>query len=222
MPGSSYQLHVSIKEYTSTLLALALVLVTIHTGLYVYNYQAEELPWLLLQLFDLDEENNIPTWFSSFLLLNSAFFLYVFSRGEQLQKKFHWRFMAAGFFLLAIDEVAGLHETFNSSIEMNWAIPGAILVLFVAVAFVPFLLSLSRRLACLFVLSGFLYVSGAIIVELLSEDLESDSLVYMLAVAVEEGLEMIGALLFLATVLNEMRSGGSEQSEQVAVDVSVS
>lgn len=222
MQDSNYQLQISIREYTSTLLVLALVLVTIHVGLYIYNYQAEELPWLLLQLFDLDEENNIPTWFSSFLLLNSAFFLYIYSAGEQLQKKFHWRFLAAGFFLLAIDEVAGLHETFNSSIEMNWAIPGAILVLFLAVAFVPFLLSLPRKLAVMFVLSGFLYVSGAIIVELLSEDLESDSLVYMLAVAVEEGLEMIGALLFLATVLNEMRSGGSEQSEQVAVDVSVS
>lgn len=222
MQDSSYQLQISIREYTSTLLVLALVLVTIHVGLYIYNYQAEELPWLLLQLFDLDEENNIPTWFSSFLLLNSAFFLYIYSAGEQLRKKFYWRFMAAGFFLLATDEVAGLHETFNSSIEMNWAIPGAILVLFLAVAFVPFLLSLPRKLAVMFVLSGFLYVSGAIIVELLSEDLESDSLVYMLAVAVEEGLEMIGALLFLATVLNEMRSGGSEQSEQVAVDVSVS
>ena len=220
MQDSSYRLQISIREYTSTLLALALVLVTIHVGLYIYNYQAEELPWLLLQLFDLDEENNIPTWFSSFLLLNSAFFLYIYSGCEQLRKKFYWRFMAAGFFLLAIDEVAGLHETFNSSIEINWAIPGAILVLFLGVAFVPFLLSLPGKLAVMFVLSGFLYVSGAIIVELLSEDLDSDSLVYMLAVAVEEGLEMLGALLFLATVLNEMRSSGNEHSGKVAVAVS--
>lgn len=226
MSNSSYQLDISVREYTSTLLVLALVLVTIHIGLYVYNYQAQELPWLLLQLFDLDEENNIPTWVSSFLLLNCAFFLYIFSNGEQLQKKFHWRFLAAGFLLLAIDEVAGLHESFNSSIEMNWAIPGAILVLLLAVAFVPFLLSLPRKLACLFILSGFLYVSGAIIVEVLSEDMDSDSLGYMLAVAVEEGLEMIGALLFLTTVLNEMRRSGNGQSEsepeKVAVDVSIS
>lgn len=221
MPNSNYRLDISIKEYTSTLLVLALVLVVIHTGLYIYNYQVEELPWLLLQLFDLDEENNIPTWFSSFLLLNCGFFLYVLSWDERQQKKFHWRLMGAGFFLLAIDEVAGLHETFNSSIEMNWAIPGAILVLFVAVAFVPFLLSLPRKLSVIFVLAGFLYVSGAIIVELLSEDMDSDSLGYMLAVAVEEGLEMMGALLFLTAVLNEMKRGGNEQTETVTVDVSI-
>lgn len=221
MQDSSYRLHISVKEYTSTLLVLALVLLTIHVGLYVYNYQAEELPWLLLQLFDLDEENNLPTWFSSFLLLNCGFFLYVFSSGEQVQKKFYWRFMAAGFFLLAIDEVAGLHETFNSSIEMNWAIPAAILVLFLAVAFVPFLLSLPRKLAFMFIVSGAVFVSGAIIVELLSEDMDSDSLAYMLAVAVEEGLEMLGALLFLATLLKEMGRSGNEQSGKVSVDVSI-
>lgn len=216
MPANNYQLTLLLRDYIVTLLVLAMVLLSIHVGLYLYNYQVEELPWLLLQLFDLDEENNIPTWFSSFLLLNNAFFLYLYSGKEGLQKQFHWSLLAAGFLLLAIDEVAGLHESFNSAIDISWAIPGAILVLFVGVMFVPFLLSLPRRLALLFILAGFLYVSGAIVVELLSEDMESETLAYSLVVAVEEGLEMIGALLFLFVLMREMRSG-----EKVSVDVSL-
>ena len=218
MPNTSYSLTIASREYLGTLLALALVLVFIHIGLYLYYYQVEELPWLLVQLFDLDEENNIPTWYSSFLLLNCAFFLLLYSGADQTQKPFHWRLIGLGFFILAIDEVAGLHESFNSSIEMNWAIPGGILVLFVAAAFVPFLMSLPRRLLVLLLASGFLYVSGAIVVELLSEDMDSDTLSYMMAVAVEEGLEMLGALLFLATILSQMKK--NEESE-VVVDVTL-
>ncbi|PCI77338.1 MAG: hypothetical protein COB20_08285 [SAR86 cluster bacterium] len=204
-----HQLTISVRDYTASLFALAVVFVAIHLGLYFYNYQVEELPWLLLQLFDLDEENNLPTWYASFILLNIAFFVFIASKKTGLQKKAHWQFIAFGFLLLAIDEVAGLHESFNSSIEINWAIPGAILVLFLAAAYVPFLLSLRGKLALLFILSGALFVSGAIVTELLSEDMDSDSWGYTLAVALEEGLEMFGALLFLQLNLREMAEDGS-------------
>ncbi len=203
-----HSIHILVRDYAAALFALAAVFVCIHLGLYFYNYHVEELPWLLLQLFDLDEENNLPTWFSSFILLNNAFFVYVLSHGANLQKKGHWRFIAFGFLLLAIDEVAGLHESFNSSIEINWAIPGAILVLFLVAGYVPFLMSLRRNLALLFILSGILFVSGAIITELLSEDMDSDSWAYALAVALEESLEMFGALLFLTVNMREMSEQG--------------
>lgn len=205
----SYQLTLSVRDYATSLCALAVVFLLIHLGLYFYNYHVEELPWLLLQMFDLDEENNLPTWFSSFILLNIAFFTLLGSVQPGAEKRQHWRCIAAGFLLLAIDEVAGMHETFNSSIEINWAIPGAILVLFLAAAFAPFLLALRGKLAVLFVLSGVLYVSGAIVTELLSEDMESDSWAYAMAVALEEGLEMSGALLFLTVNLREMAHGGN-------------
>ena len=198
------RLTIARKEYSFTLLALALALVAIHLFLYIYHYQLEELPWLLRQLFDLDEENNLPTWYSSFLLLNNAFFLHIYSSREGLLKKGYWKLLAFGFLLLSLDEVAGLHESLNTAIEMNWAILGAILVMFVAVFFVPFLLALPRRLALLFILAGSLYFSGAIIVELLGEDLDIDTLTYAFTVSLEEGLEMVGAWVFLHVLLAEM------------------
>lgn len=214
MAAAKHQLIVSTREYIAVLVSLALVFIGVHLGINYYNYHVEELPWLLIQLFELDEENNLPTWFSSFILLNVAFFVYLSSSRAGLAKPMHWRFIAFGFLILAIDEVAGMHETFNSSIEMNWAIPGAILVLFLLVAFVPFLLSLRGKLALLFILAGTLFVSGAIVTELLSEDMDSDSWAYAMAVAVEEGLEMFGVLLFLWLNLKELGDG-----DEVAVDV---
>lgn len=207
------QFQVSVQDYTISLFVLAAVFITVHLGLYFYNYQVEELPWLLLQLFDLDEENNLPTWFSSFVLLNIAFFVHLSAKRPDLEKRAHWQCMAIGFLVLAIDEVAGLHETFNTSIEINWAIPGAILVLFLTAAFVPFLLSLRKKLALLFIISGALYISGAIVTELLSEDMDSDSWSYAMAVALEEGLEMFGALLFLRVNLRELATQGFVQVE---------
>lgn len=217
MPLENHQITISTRDYIASLVALAVVFICVHLGINYYNYQVEELPWLLIQMFELDEENNLPTWFSSFILLNVAFFVYVSSYRPNLPKRAHWRFIAFGFLVLAIDEVAGMHETFNSSIEINWAILGAILVLFIAAAYVPFLLSLRGKLALLFILAGALFISGAIITELLSEDMDSDSWGYAVAVALEEGLEMFGALLFLWLNLKEL-----EADDQVQIDIRAS
>lgn len=199
------QISLNTSRYALLLLAVVVGLLGMHTVLYVINYTVGELPWLLLQLFDLDEEYNLPTWFSSFLLLNNAFILFMISQGPTTSHRTHWRVLASGFLLLSIDEVAGLHETLNTAIEMNWAIPGGIVAAIVGIAFLPFLLALPRKRALLFVTSGIVYVLGAVIIELLSEDMDSDTLGYMLAVAVEEGCEMLGAWLFLAVNLHSLR-----------------
>ena len=203
-----HRLRISVSSYTAVLSTAVVALLSIHLILYVYNYQVEEVPWLLLQLFDLDEENNIPTWFSSFLLLNNAFILYLIASQENTTHKKHWLLLAIGFLILAVDEVAGMHESFNSAIDSNWAIYGGILVLLVALSFLPFLMALPRKLMILFIISGVLFVSGAIVTELLSEDMDSDSLAYMLAVALEEGLEMFGALMFLIVNLRNQAESG--------------
>lgn len=206
MSATNFSLRITVRDYLAVLLVLSIVLVLIHLGLYLYHYQVEELPWLLRQLFDLDEENNIPTWYSSFLLANNAFFLFVFSCQESLNRRMYWKLLAIGFLILSLDEVAGMHETVNTAIETNWAIFGMILVLIVGVFFVPFLLSLPRHLSSMFVAAGAVYISGALIMELIGEDMDADSLLYAFTVSLEEGMEMIGAWLFLFVLVKEMRS----------------
>ncbi len=208
MTPAIFSMEINIRRYWMTLAVTALVFVSIHCFLKYYHYTLEEIPWLILQLFDLDEENNLPTWFSSFLLLNSAIVLTIPARRSSGRDRFWWTFLSAGFLVLSIDEVAGLHESLNTAIEINWAIPGGILVLVTGVLFIPFLRSLPRRVAILFLASGCIYVSGAIAIELLSEDMDEDSLAYGFAVALEESLEMAGALMFLAVNLHEVKKGG--------------
>lgn len=207
-------INLSIRRYLTALACITVLLLGIHLIINTYNYQVEEVPWLLHQLFELDEENNLPTWFSSFLLLNNAVVL-LLAASQAKQHRAQWLILAVGFLVLSIDEVAGLHETFHTAIDTNWTIYAAVLVGIVALAFIPFLLGLPRRIAVWFVISGALYLSGALLVEWLSRDMEEESLAYAYAVAVEEGLEMAGALLFL--VVNLYRLRGENQTVKIKI-----
>ena len=203
MPVYELRLKLPTRAYSATLLFISIGLVAIHCSLHYYHHEIEEVPWLIMQLFDLDEENNLPTWFSGFLLLNNALLLFSYSQTSGISHRLQWKLLALGFLVLSIDEVAGLHESFHSAIDMNWAIPAGLLVTLVGLTFIPFLLSLNRRLALMYLLSGSMYVFGAIGIELMSEDMDSESLAYGFATAVEESFEMIGALLFLIVNLHE-------------------
>jgi hypothetical protein len=206
MLDSQFQLNVAVRPYCILLLLISLSFVLLHTLLFSYHYYVNELPFLVRQLFDLDEENNLPTWWSSFLLLNVAFFVLVSALTKHDKFRPYWFAIAIGFLVLAIDEVAGLHETFNATIVPSWALYGGVLVAVIALIFIPFLRSLDGRLALSFVLSGVVFVTGAIVVEILSEGIDTDSLAYSFAVALEEGLEMLGALMFLYFNLRQMQS----------------
>jgi hypothetical protein len=209
--NNPYQLNVTVTFYIRTLVVIASLLVCTHLALYCYHYLSDKLPWLLRQLFDLDEENNLPTWFSHFLLLNNAFVLSIIASSDAQKKRNYWWALSIGFLILSIDEVAGLHETFHSAIDFNWAIPAGILVAIVGIVFIPFLRSLERRVAILYIISGSIFISGALIIELLSEDMKTKSLEYALATTLEEGMEMAGALIFLWVNINMLKNRDQQE-----------
>lgn len=91
------------------------------------HYKVEEVPWLLMLLFHLGEEDNISARFSSFLLLNVSFFLFLKFQIAQLFKN-HWLLVSLGFLLLSLDEVAGLRETLNTAIDLNCVYPASVLL----------------------------------------------------------------------------------------------
>lgn len=190
-------LEIATKPYCTMLLVVGIILVGIHCLLHYLNHEVVEVAWLIQQLFDLDEENNLPTWFSSFLLLNCSAVLFVSLPRHTGSFKWQWRLLAFGFLILSIDEVAGLHESVHTAIDFNWALPAGALVLVVGATFIPFLLALPRRTATWYALSGTIYFSGAIGVEWLSRDMDEDDIAYGFATALEESLEMLGAWLFL-------------------------
>ena len=220
-----YSVVLSASALPRALLIGAIALLVCHAALSYYHFEVEEISWLLIQLFDVDQENNLPTWYSEFLLLTACALLWAGAQQKRADGDpwfRHWYVLAAGFLGLAIDEIAGIHESINSVIEITWAIPGGIAALVIGLAFVPFLLHLPRRTASLFAVAGAIYLAGGAGVEIVGNALVSQhkraTLEYHLTSLVEEGLEMFGVILFLYALLLYMR-GPAKSGVEVSLEV---
>ncbi len=216
-----YQIVFAPGSLTRKLLIVTLVFIGLHGILAFYNYRIQDLEWLILQLIDMDEENNLPTWFSGYLLLTTSVFLWLCARrkkeaGDRLTSR--WYILAVGFLALSIDEVAGIHETINSATEMTWAIPGGILAIVLGLAFIPFLRQIPGRTALMFLAGGATYIGGAVGMEFVGDPIPGDSLAYYMATMVEEGMEMLGIVLFLHALLRYMTG---KDGESVGISVNI-
>ncbi len=188
-------------------------LLFMHGTIMIYHYQVSEVGWYFMQLFDVNEEHNLPTWFSGFNLLIATLILGIIVKEKRRLEDdmtFRWTVLFVGFCFLSIDEVAVLHETVNSVIEPSWAWGGLVIAVVVGVYFIPFLRSLPKRSFRDFFLAGAVYVGGAVIMELLGEPLDSDSLAYNMTTLVEEGMEMFGIVLFSKALLTYLMGGKDE------------
>lgn len=65
----------AIASLVSVLARSCAILLLVHVFLTVFHYEIMELPWLVRELFDVDEEESVPTWFSSMVLLLAALYL---------------------------------------------------------------------------------------------------------------------------------------------------
>ena len=210
------------------LAGIVTLLLIAHVGIQIYHYRVHEVGSLLKDTFDLNEENNIPTWYSnSTLLLTSGLLLAIATgrRRERAPDARHWLWLSVVFCFLALDEDAGLHETLNTMMDdlhggvyITWAIPWMLGVLVFAWIYVRFWWKLPPRIRLLFGLAGVGFIGGAVGVEQLTlpADVDSDSLKFGLLTALEEGLEMYSIVLFIHALLLYMR--GSDR-ESVALGV---
>jgi hypothetical protein len=75
----------------------------------------------LSRLLDVDLEHSIPTFFSECLLVSSAGMLALISRVARRQSDplaGYWKWLGVGFFWLALDEVAGVHEALTRPVQI--------------------------------------------------------------------------------------------------------
>ena len=171
----------------------------------------------LIPLFDFSAEKNIPTFFSSVILLFASSLLSIIAVTNKRNgaKYLAWLWLAIIFLYLSIDEIASIHEMltdpvrklFNTSglLYYAWVIPyGIALIVFVVVYF-KFLIRLPNYIKRLFVISGATFVSGAIGFELFGgrhfELHGRDNLIYSSLYTCEEFLEMLGIVIFIYALL---------------------
>ena len=117
--------------------------------------------------------------------------------------------------LLAIDEFASLHEQLTGPLRRlldieggpflwEWVVPAIVAMTVFVVVFLPFLRSLPRSTRRGLLTAGFLFVSGAIGMEMFAATFVSfrtTDVTYVLSATVEETLEMLGIAVFLFTLL---------------------
>ena len=168
--------------------------------------------------FTLDSENSLPAWFSTWLLLYCALLIGIVARTARVEGDRWWRYWAALgvlFVGLSIDEMVGFHEMLilplrnrfgtGGLLWFAWVIPGAAFVLTVGLIFGRFVFQQNRRVRNGIILSGFIYVGGAIGCEmpggLLMERYGETSVAYTAMATIEECLEMIGLIVFSHTLL---------------------
>ena len=176
----------------------------------------------LVPLFNVDGEQNIPTWYQACSLLACSVLLAVIAAAEQQglrRRPGQWWTLSAVLLFLSIDEVATLHERLQDYLHPRvpvdgylhyvWVLPYGVLALAVAVASLRLLLALPARTRRDFLAAGTLYVCGSIVLEMLSGKYAAShgeqNGVFAILTHVEETFEMAGIALFLVGLLRHVR-----------------
>lgn len=201
------------------LLAVLLVLAHIMTQVVRLTTSHDHL-FGLVRLFSLDGEQNIPALFAVVLLFLAALLLTVIATLER--KRFapdasKWTILAVGFMLMGMDESLSVHEMMIPPMRkilggedlgifyFAWVVPGIILVAAVGLFYLRFLFRLPVRTSVMFLVAATLYLGGAIGVELIEgwyrESNGNRNLTYQALVGLEEGLEMVGLIVFIHGLL---------------------
>ncbi|GAB3356713.1 hypothetical protein [Lysobacter tyrosinilyticus] len=216
---------VSLNPWTVTRpLALAAALfVAIHIAMSSYwilshREYVSGFAWL-----SLDKEQSLPSLFSTFLLVAaSALFAFVamVERVGGSRDFRQWQILAMGFAVMAVDENLAFHERLIGPMQhllggghlgilhFAWVLPALVLVAVLGVYFLPFLRRLPRRSMIAFVVSGAIYLGGAVGVELFEgwwrEEHSYRTIAFHLSVALEEGMEMAGVIILIHSLLRHL------------------
>jgi len=173
----------------------------------------------LVPLFDLDVEGNIPSLFSSVSILLCSGLLYIIGTAHMKdgnKESYYWMGLAAIFLFLALDEGATIHERLIGPMKeimedtgypyLTWVVPYIIFSTGIGLIYLRFLLNLQKRFRILIIISGIIYIIGALGFEPITpyyyEISHKKDIIFSTIIMVEESFEMIGILLFIYTLLS--------------------
>lgn len=181
----------------------------------------------VLNRFDLGHEPSIPAYFSALLLLTSAVVLFFLTRMDpEHQRRRNWAFLSLVMVMLSVDEAVMFHEMGDAAMRMTplgdwlyfaWVIPGATVAFVVAIINARFLWRLPRRTGQLMVLSGAVFVGGALGMEMVAsviftmaedEMAAQATLLHVVSQSIEELLEMSGTGIFLFSLFDYIEASG--------------
>ena len=209
-------------------IALALIIIGISSQAFLH-FALPQRGHKLIMLFDLDRENNIPTYFSATLMFFAAQFtaLVAFAKSKREDSfRIHWALLAALVLCASVDEAASIHEMLvepmrrllgadgSGLLYFAWVVPGMTLVVAMAFLFARFLLHLPTTTRNQILAAGAVFLTGAIGVEMLggehSELWGQANFTFAMYCAAEESLEMMGVLLYIRAISDYLRSSNQD------------
>lgn len=208
-------IEISSRRLLRAMLGIFAILVAAHVCLQIVRFwTGDHFLFGLLAVFGLGAEQNVPTYFSTVLLLLCGVMLGLIGireMNEAGQDKLYWFLLGLIFLFLSMDEMMMIHERLTEPVRAlvgesyaphyAWVLPYGLLFVALGIGYFRFLLRLPRRTALLFVLAGVLYVGGAIGLEtmsgMVSREAGNVNVAYVVLQTIEEVLEMFGTVLFL-------------------------
>ena len=202
----------------------ALLMAHTLTQVGIYGFGADK-HWL--DVVNMDRELNLPTLFSTLLLLTSAFLLKRLSTIPCQQNAADWTLLSRIFVFLALDEALQIHEILifpglrhqiHPALASTWVIPYGLVALGLLWRFRRFLTSLSTKTSARFLRAGSVYLTGAIGMEMVGSFAVRSGLIrlhsfwYGAITGIEESLEIVGLILFLHSLMQELIIRNGEQT----------
>jgi hypothetical protein len=211
---------VSPRPIVRTLLGIvvALAIASILVNLSRYELGHYSL-FGVVDLFSADDEGSVPTWFNALLLLLAAVLLAVIAAGTRsrgLAQVRQWAGLSGVLLFLSIDEIAQIHEEFDSQdmVDMpgpfEWVFVGAVAVVAFSLVFARFVRDLPPETRARFAFAGALYVFGGLGLEfassLYAEANEREGMGWALLTTTEELVEMLALVVFVAALFTYVQA----------------
>lgn len=198
--------------------------VVVHAAAFGINRSYIRPGTKLVNFFDVTHEGNLPAWFQTSVLLLCGLLLTLVGASYLRQKAWvyggSWALLGAAFCFLSLDEAVSIHETAVTPLRRILEIEGGLLfaawviiavpVLAVfLICLIPFLRMLPPVTRNRFIISGVVFVSGAVALEAIAGaystwDHGGRNFTYEMIGSVEELFEKVGIALFLRAILLEI------------------
>lgn len=209
--------YINPKKVFIVLISVTILLILVSVYLNFLNLLKIEVFRVPRRIFDLNTERNIPTLFSSVVLLGASMLLGYIAYLTRLtggRYSLLWAILSFGFLFLSIDETAYIHENFSEDVA-GWIFVVAPFVILFFLGYIRFFLHLPRSTKVYFLIAGALFIGGAFILEFIgswriSTAGENRIATTLLFTSVEESFEMFGIDLFVFALLLYLRDNFPE------------
>jgi drug/metabolite transporter superfamily protein YnfA len=211
------------RSVTLTLSLITALLLIAHLGIVALGYLGNMAPESydkLRHFFHFNDEENLPTFFSSILLFFAAALFFIIGKLQSKASRNNgkWLLLGAVMLFLCLDESLQIHERVNTvtrSFIKNdvsgflfwaWILPYTILFVLVSLYFLKFYLQLPKKTKVLFFIAAALYFFGAVVIESIEGHFgkiyPSYHPIFVFTITIQELLEMVGVIVLIHALLD--------------------